>query len=81
VRTSPDHGTGYDIAGQNKADASSMRKAIYSAIDISRNRSLNGAFKKNALKPQKMEDIRGKRFSDRRSSSRPEKKVQNKSET
>jgi 4-hydroxythreonine-4-phosphate dehydrogenase len=81
VRTSPDHGTGYDIAGQNKADASSMRKAIYSAIDISRNRTLNGALKANALKPQKMEDTRGKRFSDRRSSSRPEKKFQNKSET
>ena len=38
VRTSPDHGTAYDIAGQGKADESSMRHAIYTAIDIFRNR-------------------------------------------
>ncbi|MBQ7342419.1 MAG: 4-hydroxythreonine-4-phosphate dehydrogenase PdxA [Alistipes sp.] len=34
VRTSPDHGVAYDIAGQDKADAQSMRNAIYEAIDI-----------------------------------------------
>ena len=39
VRTSPDHGTGYDIVGQNIADESSMRQAIYAAIDICRSRS------------------------------------------
>ena len=38
VRTSPAHGTAYDIAGQNKADGQSMRSAIYLAIDILRNR-------------------------------------------
>lgn len=38
VRTSPDHGTAYDIAGQGKADENSMRQAIYTAIDIWRNR-------------------------------------------
>lgn len=38
VRTSPDHGTAYDIAGKNKASAESMRQAIYLAIDIYRNR-------------------------------------------
>ena len=38
VRTSPDHGTGYDIAGQGIADESSMRHAIYTAIDVYRNR-------------------------------------------
>lgn len=38
VRTSPDHGTAYDIAGQGVAQAESMRKAIFSAIDIYRNR-------------------------------------------
>ncbi len=38
VRTSPDHGTAFDIAGQGKADANSMRQAIYTAIDIWRNR-------------------------------------------
>ena len=38
VRTSPDHGTAYDIAGKGVADAQSMRNAIYTAIDIVRNR-------------------------------------------
>jgi 4-hydroxythreonine-4-phosphate dehydrogenase len=38
VRTSPDHGTAFDIAGKNTADESSMRQAIYEAIDIYRNR-------------------------------------------
>lgn len=38
VRTSPDHGTAYDIAGQGKADENSMRQAIYTAIDVWRNR-------------------------------------------
>lgn len=38
IRTSPDHGTAYDIAGQGVADEHSMRKAIFSALDIYRNR-------------------------------------------
>ncbi len=38
VRTSPDHGTGYDIASKGEASEESMRQAIYSAIDILRNR-------------------------------------------
>ncbi len=38
VRTSPDHGTGYDIAGKNLAHENSLRQAIYAAIDIHRNR-------------------------------------------
>ena len=38
VRTSPDHGTGYDIAGQGIANEASMRHAIYTAIDVFRNR-------------------------------------------
>lgn len=38
VRTSPDHGTGYDIAGKDLANADSMRNAIFSGIDIIRNR-------------------------------------------
>lgn len=36
VRTSPDHGTAYDITGKGVADAQSMRNAIYAAIDIVR---------------------------------------------
>lgn len=38
VRTSPDHGTGYDIAGKDEASAESMRCALYAAIDIYRSR-------------------------------------------
>ena len=38
VRTLPDHGTGYDIAGKGQASAESMRSAIYMALDIYRNR-------------------------------------------
>ena len=34
VRTSPDHGTGYDIAGMNKASSSSMEEAILLAVKI-----------------------------------------------
>ena len=39
VRTSPDHGTGYDIAGKDQADPSSMRNAIFMAIDVLRQRA------------------------------------------
>lgn len=38
VRTSPDHGTGYNIAGRYEADPTSMRQAIYQGIDLARNR-------------------------------------------
>ena len=38
IRTSPDHGTAYDIAGKGVADEQSLRQAIYTAIDIWRNR-------------------------------------------
>lgn len=38
VRTSPDHGTGYNIAGKNQANEQSMREAIYAAAQIVKNR-------------------------------------------
>ena len=38
VRTSPDHGTAYDIAGQGVASEASMREAVFAAIDIFRSR-------------------------------------------
>lgn len=40
VRTSPAHGTAYDIAGQGVASESSFRQAIYTAIDVFRNRQV-----------------------------------------
>ena len=39
VRTSPDHGTAYDLAGKNKANPASMRNAIFSAVEIYNHRS------------------------------------------
>lgn len=50
IRTSPDHGTAYDIAGRMTADATSMREAIYSAIDIYRNRERYDEASANPLK-------------------------------
>ncbi len=38
IRTSPDHGTAYGIAGKGTANAQSMRSAIYMAIDIAKQR-------------------------------------------
>ncbi len=43
VRTSPDHGTAFDIAGQNKADPSSMKAAIAMAIDLAERRARKAA--------------------------------------
>ena len=40
IRTSPDHGTAYDIAGQDKASPSSMRAAIRLAKQLARARGL-----------------------------------------
>jgi len=53
VRTSPGHGTAYDIAGKGIADENSMRSAIYTAIDIYQRRTENRQLAANALKPQK----------------------------
>ncbi len=52
VRTSPDHGTAYDIAGKGLADESSMRSAIYAAIDIYRNRERYADMTRNPLRKQ-----------------------------
>lgn len=49
VRTSPDHGTAFDIAGCNKASEASFRQAIYTAIDIHRNRKADDEARKNPL--------------------------------
>ena len=38
VRTSPDHGTAFEMAGRDEADPHSMMSSIYAAIDIFRNR-------------------------------------------
>lgn len=50
VRTSPDHGVAYDIAGQGVADESSMREALYAAVDIFRARANYKQFSTNPLR-------------------------------
>lgn len=49
VRTSPDHGTAYDIAGKNKAEPGSLLAAIYLASDVVRYRQEMAEIAKNAL--------------------------------
>ena len=50
VRTSPDHGVAFDIAGKGIADESSLREAIYKCIDILRGRKEFANQYKNPLK-------------------------------
>ncbi len=38
IRTSPDHGTAFDLAGKNEADPTSFRQALFLAMDIARHR-------------------------------------------
>ncbi len=49
VRTSPAHGTAFEIAGENIADHHSFKQALYLAIDINKNRTMNKNIKKNTL--------------------------------
>ena len=60
VRTSPDHGTAYDIAGKGVASEASMREAIFAAIDIYRSRQMEKEIHANPL---------GKLYFDRRDDS------------
>lgn len=60
IRTSPDHGTAYDIAGKGVADPQSMREAIYSAIDLYRNRLRYMEMTSNPLPVNKDNDTRRK---------------------
>lgn len=50
IRTSPDHGTAFDIAGQNRADESSLRAAIFTCVDIMKNQVTFDESRKNPLK-------------------------------
>jgi 4-hydroxythreonine-4-phosphate dehydrogenase len=50
IRTSPAHGTAFDIAGEDKASPDSFRQALYLAIDIHRSRELHREISKNPLK-------------------------------
>ena len=50
VRTSPDHGTAFEIAGKNEADNSSFKEAVYKAIEIFKNRKEYVSITQNPLK-------------------------------
>jgi 4-hydroxythreonine-4-phosphate dehydrogenase len=52
VRTSPAHGTAYDIAGQGIASEASFRQAIYTAIDVYRNRIIEKEIHARPLRKQ-----------------------------
>jgi len=52
VRTSPAHGTAYDLAGKNEASADSFREAIYLACDLFNNRRLYNEISVNSLGPE-----------------------------
>lgn len=52
IRTSPAHGTAYDIAGKNMASEESFRNAMYLACDIYKSRKIYKEITANVLKPQ-----------------------------
>ncbi len=52
IRTSPDHGTAYDIAGKGIASEESFRQALYTALDTFRNRKAYFEMRKNPLRKQ-----------------------------
>lgn len=54
IRTSPDHGTAYDLAGTGTAHPDSFRAAIFTAIDAAKNRAEHRSITADALKRQKL---------------------------
>jgi 4-hydroxythreonine-4-phosphate dehydrogenase len=59
VRTSPDHGTAFDIAGKNKADAASFIAAVFKCVDIINQRKEFEEYHKNPLKRMKDKILAG----------------------
>jgi len=60
IRTSPDHGTAFEIAGQDKANPDSFREALYLAIDVCKNRRQNKELSKNPLKTYDVNELEQK---------------------
>lgn len=58
IRTSPDHGTGYDLAGKGVASVSSFREAVFSAIQIFRTRGHYKSLTQNKLKTKRQKELR-----------------------
>jgi 4-hydroxy-L-threonine phosphate dehydrogenase PdxA len=57
VRTSPAHGTAFELAGKDKANPDSFRKALYMACDIYKNRLSYSELTKNQMKPYDISGI------------------------
>ena len=53
MRTSPDHGTAFDIAGKGLASETSMRNAIYLAVDVFKSRAFYKESSRNPLEIKK----------------------------
>lgn len=62
VRTSPDHGTAFDIAGKNEANPQSMRSAIYLAMDIFKTRKF---LKEAGANPLQIQESQQRKRGDR----------------
>ena len=58
VRTSPDHGPAYDLAGKNIASESSFRNAIFTAIDVFKHRANLETHNKSPLKRSSLKEER-----------------------
>jgi 4-hydroxythreonine-4-phosphate dehydrogenase len=58
IRTSPDHGTAFDIAGKNLADETSFREAVYQALDLLRQRANYAQYTANPMRRGKIEKER-----------------------
>jgi 4-hydroxythreonine-4-phosphate dehydrogenase len=58
VRTSPAHGTAYDLAGKDIASSESFKQALYLACDIAKNRAQYQQLKNNAMKEVSVKDLK-----------------------
>ena len=61
IRTSPDHGTAYDIAGKGIADHNSFKEAVYLAIDIYHSRNIYAEISRDPMKTKEKPEERNNR--------------------
>jgi 4-hydroxythreonine-4-phosphate dehydrogenase len=72
IRTSPAHGTAFDIAGEDKASPDSFREALYLAIDVHKSREIYREISKNPLKKFEINPNQVDENIDLQSSNEPE---------
>jgi 4-hydroxythreonine-4-phosphate dehydrogenase len=61
IRTSPDHGTAYEIAGKNKADFNSFKEAVYLALDVFNSRNQYKEISANPMKIREKQEEKNNR--------------------